>query len=125
MKQKGFTLIEVLAVISLIAAVSLVMLPTIINQVNRSKGDLDEATIKLIENATYNYMDMNQSIYSMKSGKKYCINLKTLVDSGFLKDNLKYSSTNKKIDLTKNVEVTFTTDIDIQYDVKSSCTVNP
>lgn len=125
MKQKGFTLIEVLAVISLIAAVSLVMLPTIINQINRSKGDLDEATIKLIENATYNYMDMNQSIYSMKSGKKYCINLKTLVDSGFLKDNLKYSSTNKKIDLTKNVEVTFTTDIDIQYDVKSSCTVNP
>ena len=40
MKKRGFTLVELLAVLVLIAAISLVFFPSIINYMNRTKGDM-------------------------------------------------------------------------------------
>lgn len=122
MKKNGFTLIEVLATITLIAALALVLVPTIINQVNSSKNKVDEKTNELIYQSAYNYIDLNPNMYPMQAGNVYCIKLKTLTDNKFLKEPVMNHATGKEYDLNKFVEVSFETDIDLNYNIVSTCT---
>lgn len=124
--KKGFTLIEVLAVIALLAALSLIVLPTITNQLNKSKGTINDSTMKLVSEATATFIDMNQSEYPMKEGNVYCIPIQTLVKYGNLKSPVTDVKTGKDIDPDhdKVVKSIFSSDIDIEYQVvhKTACT---
>lgn len=122
MKKNGFTLIEILAVIALIAALSMVILPLILNQVNQSQTKVDAATMTLIENSTYTYMDMNQNDFPFMQGNVYCITLQKLVDYGSLKEPVTNEKSGTTIPLTKIVRATFTSDIDIEYALVDTCT---
>lgn len=122
MKKDGFTLIEVLATITLIAALALVLVPTIINQINSSKNKVDEKTNELIYQSAYNYIDLNPNTYPMHAGNVYCIKLKTLTDNEFLKEPVMNHATGKEYDLDKFVEVRLETSIDLNYNIVSTCT---
>ena len=56
MKKNGFTLAELLGVIVILAAVALVAFPPIINQIKKSRGELDDALNKLIYSASNQYL---------------------------------------------------------------------
>lgn len=122
MKKNGFTLIELLAVVVLLAGLSLIALPLIMNQANQSKGKLNDAMLRLIEESAYTYIDRNQTKYPVKEGNVYCIKLQTLVDYGDLKEPVQDMKTGKAISLEKKVKVTFNTLVDVTYDVTDSCT---
>ena len=122
MKKNGFTLIEILAVITLLAAMALVLLPLIINQVNQSQTKIDDGTMKVIENSTYTYMDMNQNEFPFMQGNVYCITLQKLADYGAIKTPITGEKSGKDIPLTKIVRATFTSDIDIDYALVDTCT---
>lgn len=123
MKQKGFTLIEVLAVVTLIAAIALISFPLLTNQTNKSKGKISEASKEIINHSAYTYIDRNQSNYPFTEGNIYCITLRTLVDYGDLKEPLKDNKSGEDIPLTTIVKVSFVSDIDINYEIgPSSCT---
>ncbi|MGE5370391.1 MAG: prepilin-type N-terminal cleavage/methylation domain-containing protein [Solirubrobacterales bacterium] len=49
--QKGFTLVELIVVIAILAAIAGIVTPILINQVNDSKVQTDRANAKTIENA--------------------------------------------------------------------------
>ena len=87
-KNKGFTLIELIAVITLIAVLSLLVVPTIIGLVNENKPKISSATKELIYSATGAYLDANQTEYKKISGAVYCPTINNLIDSGFLNENL-------------------------------------
>lgn len=120
-QKKAFTLIEVLAVISLIALLTLVALPLVINQVNKSKGKIDDTMEELIKEAANTYIDMNQGENPKKEENVYCISLKTLTDYGYLKEPLVNPSDKKKIDLNQYVRADFIADDEAEYTIVSSC----
>lgn len=120
MNRKGFTLIEILAVVTLMAAITLVAIPLILNQVNKSKGKLDDATVEMIGHSTYTYMDRNQSDYPFKKGNVYCITIRTLIDYGDLKEPVQDVKTGEEIPLTTKVKATFESDIDVVYELINS-----
>lgn len=122
MNRKGFTLIEILAVITLLAAIALIAIPLVLNQANKSKGKLNQATVDLIGQSAYTYMDRNQTDYPQKKGNVYCITIRTLVDYGDLKEPVQDVETGKDIPLTTKVKATFQTDIDIKYELISAST---
>ena len=62
-KNKGFTLIELIAVITLIAVLSLLVVPTIIGLVNENKPKISSTTKELVYSATGAYLDANQTEY--------------------------------------------------------------
>ena len=103
--KKGFTLIEMIAVVGIIGLMSIIVMPTIINQVANKKEDLSDATKKVIFSATELYMNDNINDYPNKPSNIYCIKLQTLVKSGYLKSPLKDVTTNKNIDTSKLVKV--------------------
>lgn len=81
MKKRGFTLVELLAVLVLIATISLIIFPSIINYINSSKGDINETTKQLIITSANQYLDDK---FGQKLNTTACFNIQTLIDNEYL-----------------------------------------
>lgn len=81
MKKNGFTLAELLGVIVILAAVALIAFPPIINQIKKSRGELDQALNSLILTAAKQYLEEKNKSTDDTS---YCIRLNVLVTNGNL-----------------------------------------
>ena len=69
--KKGFTLVELLAVIVIIALISILAFPSILNQFTKSKGTVNETAKETYVNATELYLDNNTDKYDIfKNYKK-------------------------------------------------------
>ena len=63
MKNKGFTLVEMLAVISIIGVIAVLVIPTLLDVFNKSRKVLDEYTKELLVEAGEMYMiDLEKGI---------------------------------------------------------------
>ena len=76
--KKGFTLVELLAVIILLGILLAFTYPKILNIAEKKTAEVDQAKIKLINSATLEYMntkvdDDNQKVYDQNVGDEYCI----------------------------------------------------
>ncbi len=106
MKKKGFTLIEMIGVVLIMGLLTLLILPSIVNQLSAKKEEISQASLKLIYDATDLYVKERESTYTMTTGSTYCITLETLVNDGKLKNTIKDFTTEKEIPLNKVVKVT-------------------
>lgn len=104
--KSGFTLIELLGVIIIIGILSVVALPQIINQMNKSKGNISSATIEVFYHAGEIYLDKNQSTYHQNAGNTFCVSLKELTDAGELEAPLIDAKSGQEISLTKVLKFT-------------------
>lgn len=82
--KKGFTLIELLGVIIVLGLIAVLIVPSVINQLAKSKDKTSGVMISIISSAADLYLDSHQYEYSMKNGDRYCITIETLIDEGFL-----------------------------------------
>ena len=94
MNNKGFTLVELLATLVILALVMSIGTFSIIAIVNNSKKKNYEFLITSIEDASENYyqecrFSNNSGISCMKDGNAYTITLGDLVAHGYLKGNSK------------------------------------
>ena len=62
-KNKGFTLVELLATIAILSLLAILVTPKIIDNVNDKKEKLYDSTIKEIERFTQMYLTDNTSLY--------------------------------------------------------------
>jgi prepilin-type N-terminal cleavage/methylation domain len=125
MKKNGFTLIEIIAVVTLIAAISLMMMPLIINQINKSSSKIADSTIKVIDGATTNFVDENETEYPKLQGKIYCIKVKTLLEYEYLKEPLENEKGKKIVDTeTDTVRVEFISKYESVNTLVKNCTPN-
>lgn len=76
-KNKGFTLVELLAVIVIIGATSILIVPKLIERFEVKKEDLNKQAKELLYLAASQYMDLKQD------DNISCISLKELIDNGF------------------------------------------
>ena len=105
MKKRGFTLIEMIAVILIMALLTLIILPTIINQIRSQKQNISDTAMQLLSSATELYLSEKSDEYLMYYGETYCISLETLVNEGKLKSPVKDLSTGKEIPLNQIVKI--------------------
>lgn len=102
-KNNGFTMIELLGVVILIVAITLLVFPTLIEQFNKSKNEISESTLKLIYSSTDEYVNQDLDSFPRKNGTVRCVPLRSVVDSGLLSDSLTDVINDKKYDLDQNV----------------------
>ena len=76
--KKGFTLVELLAVVILMGVLLAFTYPKIIDIKEKKEQEIDSAKVKLINNAALEYMNNNLNEYSQNIGEKHCISLETL-----------------------------------------------
>lgn len=105
--MKGFTLIEILACMVLVALLSLFAVPFIQNQIANNKQNINDTNLKIIYSATELYMDDNEIKKCSKKNDTYCVSLDNLVQNGYLKNDILNYTNGEKIGLNKYVKVTF------------------
>ena len=101
--KKGFTLAELLGVITLLAIICLIAFPPILNTIKKGKQNIDNTNNEIIFSACKKYIENNPTEVNFVDNK-YCVKIQTLVDSGELID-LVDPSTNQNIDKDKYVKV--------------------
>lgn len=110
MRKKGFTLVEMLAVITILGVVLLVAIPSIQNQVNSRRKDVDERTKQMILSAAENLVSSNPNtylnIYTSESNKNvYCLTIQTLIDADLLDEPVKDYTSGKEINHSRVIKV--------------------
>ena len=103
MNKKGFTLIEVIMVIAIIAILSLILIPNVMVLIDKNKERSCEKMIDNIESAAKMYVNQNKDEVGVEcSGTPKEITLKTLVDAGYLGGELVNPINKEKISLETN-----------------------
>ena len=100
MNKKGFTLIEVLAVIGLLSIVIIIAVPSITNLRNKSLEQVEKNQIKAIESAAIFYAQDNDLKYPIT------ISVEKLISEGYLDSSYNNASYNGVVSLTKGTKVT-------------------
>ena len=104
MNKKGFTLVELLAVIIILAVILTIILPSVSRTLKKSKNTIYDIQINDILNSTYDYSLKNLKLLP-ESGKTY-ITLNELKKHGYIENNIKDPKTNKNFenDLVISIE---------------------
>ena len=103
--KKGFTLIEMIAVILLVGLLTVFAIPAVVNQVSKKSEEVDNITKEIIYSAAELYVQQKDIVIT----DKYCsITLQKLINEGYLdKSSTTYASgnqipTNRIIKVTKD-----------------------
>ena len=118
--KRGFTLVEMIAVILLMALISITVLPSILNQVNNKKEEISEASEKILFSAASNYLNNKTITYPKLSGNTYCITLKELVQNGELSSPIKDIKSGNEISLNTIIKASLNTYSDKRL-MKTAC----
>lgn len=116
LNNKGFTLVELLAVLVILIAIMSIAIPSISSSLERSKVKQNEARIKNIKSAAELYVtDNKNTIYNKLNSQDSCyIDLNTLTTNGYLSsDEIQDADGNDftgNIIFTKPNEIQYTTD---------------
>src|SRR5574344_182667 len=100
MKKNGFTLIEIIGVIAILAFISVFAVPKIVNSIANKQQEIDLATQKIIYEGAREYFSTFDKFGSYK--KSYCTTVKDLVAQNYLD-----SSITSKVDEEKGIIVTY------------------
>ena len=102
--KKGFTLIEMLVAVFILALISMLVIPTIVNKIAEQKENLNSTTLNMIYSAATLYFDDYEVV--KEKGTSYCVTLDRLVKENYLTSPITDTSTGKEIPLTKYVKTT-------------------
>lgn len=90
MKQKGFTLIELVMVILVLGIIAIIAVPTVNSIIKDSKEKAYNSQIKMIEDTARTYMSKHSlELPKENNGSSVCITVDKLKKEGFLsKDDI-------------------------------------
>jgi prepilin-type N-terminal cleavage/methylation domain-containing protein len=80
MNKKGFTLVEVLAVVLLLSLLALVLTPKVLEQKAKKEKELTEVEKKVLYSDASEYV-RNNSKYNIKEGNVFCIKVNDLIEA--------------------------------------------
>lgn len=119
MKNRGFTLIEIMAVIVVLLLLVLIVFPSVINVLKDSSNKIDAATEVLILDAAKEEVEMNKNKYPRDENqvvsKKYYISIQALIDKGHLMSELKEGTNSDDINKMRCIEIEVTKDGKYNY----------
>lgn len=129
MKEKGFTLVEMIGVLLVLAVILSVSVPSIINMLDKQAEKKYEDYKKTLFLASETYVERNRDItdgifnFLDNTGDTACITLNTLIANGYIKSSLVDPKENKKVtEIDYFIKVTVETDKTLNYEYKSTCT---
>lgn len=63
MKKNGFTLIELIGTVVILAIIALVVLPATLSVLNQGQNEVDKSVIQVVESAGNSYVNANKNLY--------------------------------------------------------------
>ena len=118
--KKGFTLAELIGVVIILALISLLAFPPILNSIRKTKGELSDASKEILYNATSLYVSENLNDFPKTNGNTFCVTLNTLVTNEYLPTKVYDATTGEEISLDSKVEVKVEND-SYTYNMNNEC----
>ena len=109
--KKGFTLAELLGVTVLLALITVVSYPVILNMFEKKQGEIDSSKKELIENVAINYAKSNLNEYPFKEKKNSCIFVKVLVDNNLISYEVDEDTYNRIVKVNFGVNNKYTAEL--------------
>ncbi len=106
MNKKGFTLVELLGVLVLMAIIMVVVVTPIIGQIRNTSKKLDTASLNVLYQSTASYLDANKNLYPKSNGMVYYISIGQLIDSNKLTSNYLLSYSEEELSRANAIKVT-------------------
>ncbi len=116
--KKGFTLAELLGVIVIIGILLILIVPTIINRINSSREEAENAGNNIIYDAADQYIREHPDDYPPGKSGRYCIEIKKLIEDGKLIQPVINAATGEDIS-DKSVMVTIYSAGTKDYEIKN------
>ena len=89
MKNKGFTIVELLSVIVLLSIIALIVVPKILEQKEKQDKKIKESQKELIYVSSNIYIKENNED-DIEPGKVFCITVQSLIDEGYINIDVDY-----------------------------------
>lgn len=105
MNKSGFTLVEIIGVITILAIIVLVAFPNILGAMNKTESKMTEATRTLLITNAKSYWNDN---VVMKTNTTYCVYVRTLIKQNYTKTPISTVNKEYEKDLQDNYCVTAT-----------------
>lgn len=86
MNEKGFTLVELIAVLVVLSIILLVAIPAILNVMKKTESTMDNATKELLFANAQSYITDTKEYGGKVENSVYCVNIKTLVNENYTKE---------------------------------------
>lgn len=115
--KKGFTLIELMAVIIILSLFAILTFPNIVGQIKKTKNEKNNNVNTIVLSATKKYINDNPNEYDKEEGNNYCIAIKDLVDNDYLKEDIVNTEDNNLLDFVVNVSY----EEEFKYEIASKC----
>lgn len=116
MKNKGFTLVEVLAIVTLLGLLALVVVPNVLEQQDKKEKELSEAQKQVLFSDAGTYVRDN-SKYIIKAENIFCIGVNTLIEEDYISMDAK--------DFRDNIiKVTVDENENLFYSIDNKCSEN-
>lgn len=96
--KKGFTLVELLAVIVILGLLSLIAVPAVTNSIRKYRKDLYDTQISNIQDSARIWASDNITELKEEVGQSTVVTLKTLKEAGLVDDDIKDPRNKKKFD---------------------------
>lgn len=122
MNKRGFTLIELIAILGLLSIMVLIATPSLMNQIKSTNEKKYENFISDLCLASESYLGKNKELGESSTfkdkGNSVSFKLKELIDGGYISKNIKNPKTKEKINENDEIIVTIT------ENMTYSCTLN-
>lgn len=86
MKNEGYTLIELLAILVILGVIIMISVPSITGVINSSKDQLYDEQVRILENAARTYMSENSTLLP-DDGNSEFVKIKDLIDDGIISED--------------------------------------
>lgn len=107
MNKKGYTLIELLAVLSLMAVILLIAVPSITKQLSGIENNNYSQFKQNIYLAAESYINANpeEFVKLKENNGEACVNIEYLIRDGWIKSTLQNPKTNENIAVDSSIKV--------------------
>ena len=125
MKNKGFTLIEVLGVIAVLGLIAMVAMPNIIDSLKKTDENKQKAYQNSILQGTEIYVEQNRDLFKVRIGKGpgtyFLIKIYDAVATGYVQSTLTNSATGTTADKDNGcVKISINSNKSLSYDYISA-----
>ena len=124
MEKRGFTLVEMLGVMTLLVVIFALIFPNVMNMMEKGKQNEYDEYLSNVYLATEAYVNSNIEVSSSLNvvGSTVTVTFSDLLTSGYLNSKLVNPKTNKKTSSTPELEivVTVANDKTFAYSIKES-----